>query len=214
MTPNVTISASAPSMAGQLRRRRGIPNRRSASAVPADGQRSFLISILELVDAVVKIVSVELCAAVPEMVTEGGVRVQVGELLAAIGVLAQPRSTKPVNPLAGVTVIGTVFPVVAPAGILSVELLPPTTKVGPAFTVSATVVVAVSEPEVPVIVTVTGPPTVAVPVAVSVNTLDPVAGFVPNDAVTPLGKPLAERVTLPEKPFAGVTVMVSVLLLP
>ena len=87
-------------------------------------------------------------------------------------------------------------------------------KVGAAVTVSAMVVVAVSEPDVPVIVTVVGPPTVAVPVAVSVNTLDPVAGFVPNDAVTPLGKPLAERVTLPENPFAPDTVIVSVLLLP
>ena len=64
------------------------------------------------------------------------------------------------------------------------------------------------------IVTVVGPPTVAVLDAVSVSTLDPVAGFVPNDAVTPLGKPLAERVMLPVNPFAGLTVMVSVLLLP
>jgi len=68
--------------------------------------------------------------------------------------------------------------------------------------------------EVPVIVTVTGPPTTEDPVAVRVNTLDPVAGFVPNDAVTPLGKPVAERVTLPENPFAPEIVIVSLLLLP
>ena len=87
-------------------------------------------------------------------------------------------------------------------------------KLGDAFSVSAMVVDAVIDPEIPVIETVTGPPTVAVLDAVSVNTLEPVAGFVPNDAVTPLGKPLAERVTLPENPFAPEIVIVSVLLLP
>ena len=87
-------------------------------------------------------------------------------------------------------------------------------KVGEAFTVSATVVDAVSDPEIPLIVTVTGPPTVAALAAVRVRTLDPVAGFVPNDAITPPGNPLAEKVTLPENPFDGLTVMVSVLLLP
>jgi len=35
-----------------------------------------------------------------------------------------------------------------------------------------------------------------------------VVGFVPNDAVTPFGKPDAARVTLPVKLFWGVTVMV------
>ena len=76
------------------------------------------------------------------------------------------------------------------------------------------VVDAFSEPDVPVIVTVVRPPATAVLVAVRVNTLDPVAGFVPNDAVTPLGRPLAENFTLPVNPFASVTVIVSVLLLP
>ena len=76
------------------------------------------------------------------------------------------------------------------------------------------VVDAVRLPEVPLMVTVTGPPTVAVPVAVSVTTLVLVAGLVVNAAVTPLGRPEAERVTLPLNPFAPVTVMLSVLLLP
>jgi len=187
---------------------------RQARAVPADGHNSFLSSFLEFVAGVEKIVSVELCAPVPVIVTELGVKLQVGGSLAAAGVTAQVRLTVPVNPLDGVTVILTVFPVVAPGSILSEELLPPTTNVGPAVTVSARVIDAVSEPEVPVIVTVTGPPTTEDPVAVRVNTLDPVAGFVPNDAVTPLGKPVAERVTLPENPFAPEIVIVSLLLLP
>jgi hypothetical protein len=75
-------------------------------------------------------------------------------------------------------------------------------------------VVTVSESEVPVIVTGVGPPTVALPVALSVNTLDPEVGFVLNDAVTPPGSPLAESVTLLLNPFVEFTVMVSVLLLP
>jgi hypothetical protein len=71
----------------------------------------------------------------------------------------------------------------------------------------------VSEPEVPVIVTVTGPPTVAVLVAVSVMALEPpVVGLGLNAAVTPLGRPEAEKVTLPVNALAGVTVMVSMLL--
>jgi len=79
--------------------------------------------------------------------------------------------------------------------------------------VSAIVVVAVSEPEVPVIVTV-DEPVVAVALAVSVSRLVPVVGLVPKEAVTPLGKPDAARVTLPVKPPTSVTVMVLVPLLP
>ena len=82
-----------------------------------------------------------------------------------------------------------------------------------AFTVNATVVLALRLPEVPVMVTV-AVPTVAELLADSVSTLDPVVGFVPKDAVTPVGRPEAARVMLPLNPFAPVTVMVSVALLP
>ena len=55
----------------------------------------------------------------------------------------------------------------------------------------------------------------AVLFAVNVNKLEPVVvGFGLNDAVTPLGRPEADRVTPPVNPFEGVTVMLSVLLLP
>jgi hypothetical protein len=69
-----------------------------------------------------------------------------------------------------------------------------------ALTVSVTVVVAVRLPEVPVMVTV-AVPVVAVELAVRVSTLLLVVGFVANDAVTPLGRPDAARVTLPLNPF-------------
>ena len=78
---------------------------------------------------------------------------------------------------------------------------------------SFTLVVALRLPDVPVIVTVAGP-AVAVLLAVSVSTLLFVAGLVPKVAVTPLGRPLAARVTLPVNPPAPVTEMVLVPLLP
>ena len=71
------------------------------------------------------------------------------------------------------------------------------------------VVVLIKLPEVPVMITV-AVPVAAVPLVVSVNVLVVVAGFVLNAAVTPLGKPEADKVTLPLKPFCGVTVMVLV----
>ena len=81
------------------------------------------------------------------------------------------------------------------------------------LTVRARVVVAVRLPEVPVMVTVAAP-VVAVALAVNVSTLVPVVGFVPNAAVTPLGRPDAARVTLPVNPFRSVTLIVLVPLLP
>src|ERR1035438_9801008 len=78
-----------------------------------------------------------------------------------------------------------------------------------AVTVRVTVVVAVKLPDVPVMVTVEVP-VVADAVAVSVSVLLEVVGFGLNAAVTPLGRPAALKVTLPVKPFNGLTVMVLV----
>jgi hypothetical protein len=81
------------------------------------------------------------------------------------------------------------------------------------LTVRLRVVLFVNVPDVPVTVTVTVP-VVAVALAVNVRVLVAVAGFGLNPAVTPLGRPVAARVTLPLKPFCGVMVMVLVPLLP
>jgi len=81
------------------------------------------------------------------------------------------------------------------------------------LTVSVMVVVWLSVPEVPVIVTVEVP-VAALLLAVKVTTLLPVVGLVPNATVTPEGNPDAARVTLPAKLFKSVTLIVSVLLLP
>jgi len=87
------------------------------------------------------------------------------------------------------------------------------------FTVSEIVVLCVSEPDVPVTVTVAGP-VVAVADAVSVRVdvalplAGGVTGLVENAAVTPLGKPAALSVVAELKLFWLVTVMVLVALPP
>jgi hypothetical protein len=57
-------------------------------------------------------------------------------------------------------------------------------------------------------------PVVAVLLAVNVRTLVPVVGFVPNEAVTPLGRAELESVTDPVNPPEGVTVIVLLPLVP
>jgi len=68
-------------------------------------------------------------------------------------------------------------------------------------------------PELPVMVTV-AVPVVALPLAVKVKVLAPVVLAGLKDAVTPLGIPEADKLTLPLKPFCGVTVTVAVPLAP
>lgn len=64
-------------------------------------------------------------------------------------------------------------------------------------------------PDVPVMVTVTVPGAVVL-AAVSVNALVLVEGFGLNEAVTPLGRPDADKLTFPLNPLCGVTVTVVV----
>lgn len=75
------------------------------------------------------------------------------------------------------------------------------------------VTVSVKLPEVPVIVT-GNVPTAAVPTAVRVRVLVVAVVLGLNDAVTPAGKPDADKLTLPLKPNCGVMVMVFVLVVP
>lgn len=121
--------------------------------------------------------------------------------------------TLPVNPPLGVTVI--VEEPLLPCVTLKLLGEADNEKLGVAvaFTVRETEVVCDNVPDVPVIVT-DFVPVVAVLLALKVTTLLPVVGFVPNVAVTPAGRPDAERVTLPVKPFSLLTVIVLVPLLP
>jgi hypothetical protein len=79
--------------------------------------------------------------------------------------------------------------------------------------VSEIAAVFVKLPDVPLTVTVTAPVAAAL-LAVSVNVLVLVVLLGLNDAVTPLGRPDADKLTLPLKPFCGVTVMVLAPLAP
>ena len=83
------------------------------------------------------------------------------------------------------------------------RLLAERLKVG-ANTPSVSVVVAVMEPDLPVMVKVKVP-TAALVVAVSVSVVLPLAGLDRNNAVTPLGRPDTERFTRPANPYSAFT---------
>ena len=165
---------------------------------------------------------------VPVIVTVAGpveaallaVNVRVLEAVALVGLneavtpLGRPeaaRLTPPLKPFWGVTVM--VLDPEVPCMMLRLVGDEERVKSGGSATVRASVAVCVKLPEVPVTVTVAVPADAEV-LAASVNVLDAVVGLGPNDAVTPLGRPEADRVMPPLKPFCGVTVIVLVLLLP
>jgi hypothetical protein len=129
-------------------------------------------------------------------------------LNAAVTPLGQPaaeRVTLPLKPFAGVMLI--VLVPWLPSTMLTLAGDAESVKFGVPFTLRLNVVVRVRLPDVPVIVTV-AVPVAAVALAVKVSVLLLVAGLGLNAAVTPLGKPPAESVTLPVKPFTGVRVIV------
>ena len=64
----------------------------------------------------------------------------------------------------------------------------------------------VNVPDVPVTVTV-AVPSVAEPLAVSVRVLDVVVGLALSVALTPVGRPDTDKLTLPPKPFAAATLI-------
>lgn len=166
------------------------------------------------VAAVVFTVSTSVAVVVLFTLTEPAARLQVAGSLDAAGVIAQARLTVPLNPFCDVTVMVAVFPVVAPGSIVIADVPPGLpVNVGAEVTVRATVVVAVSIPEVPVMVTVAVPMAAVLP-AVSVNAWVPATEPAAKDAVTPLGRPVAVRVTLPANPPTSVTEMVLVVLAP
>lgn len=121
--------------------------------------------------------------------------------------------TLPLNPPCGVMVI-VLVPLAPPLAMLTAEGAAESVKLcTEALTVRLMVVLPVVLPDTPEMVTVTVP-VVAVEVADKVSVLVLEVGFGLNAAVTPLGKPEAERVTLPLKPPTSLTVMVLVPLLP
>jgi len=111
------------------------------------------------------------------------------------------------NPFSGATVIV----LVPPARCGKIKLLgdAESVKFGPGVIVTETVVLLIKPPAIPV--TVTGNvPVAAVLLAARVIVLDDVAGFGLNDALTPPGRPEADKLTLLLNPFSGATVIVPV----
>ena len=173
-------------------------------------------------------VPVIVTVAAPTVAVDEAVNVSVDVALPFAGGvtgLVENAAVTPVGRPVALSVVAELNPPVLVMVIVLVPLAPrvTVTDVGEALTlkagvaveltVRASVVVAVRLPDVPVMVTV-DVPVVAVLLAVSVSTLVPVVGFVPNAAVTPLGRPDAASVTLPVNPPTSVTVMVLVPLLP
>jgi hypothetical protein len=209
------MSRVSPTIASQLRRRRGnlIRNTRASAAPPVVDQNILFISFPAVVGAVVKTVSVDVCAEPPLSVTEAGLKLHVAGSLAATGLTVQLRFTVPENPFIPATLIVEVFPVCAPGETVigaPLPLAPLGPNVGSAVTVRETVVIALIAPEVPVTVTVTGPPTLAVLAAVSVNTSVPASVPAAKFAETPLGNPDAANAIVPVKPPMSVTETVVV----
>lgn len=159
-----------------------------------------------IVTVAVPIVAVLLAASVSTLVAVAGLVAKI-----AVTPLGRPDAVRvalPVNPFR--PVIMMVLLALSPWAIDTAGADGVSVKVGVGLVLTVTTmdVDVVREPEVPVIVTV-AVPTVAVLLAVSVRTLEPVVGLVPNAAVTPFGRPDAARVALLLKQDS-VTVMVSV----
>jgi len=115
------------------------------------------------------------------------------------------KVTAPVKPLDGVMV--TVAPPVLPRAMFRVAGEAEREKFGAAFTVTEIVVEPFRLPLTPLMVTV-NVPTAAPRVAVNVKELVLVVLDGLKLAVTPLGRPEADKLTFPVKGLCGVTVMV------
>jgi len=152
-------------------------------------------------------VPVTVTAAVPVVAAPVAVSVILLEPVAGFGLndavtpAGSPEADKLtllVNPLCGVT--ATLLVALDPCAMFTLFGDADNVKFPTTVTASVIVVEFVRLPEVPVIARV-ALPVAAVLVAVRVRTLDVVAGFGLNDAVTPAGRPDADRLTLPPKPF-------------
>jgi len=134
----------------------------------------------------------------------------------AVTPLGKPEADKLtllLKPFSGVTVM--VLAPLAPCAIVKLFGEEERVKFGGGVTVRESVVLRDKLPETPVTVTVTVPVVaMLLLLAVSVNVLVPAVLLGLNDAVTPLGRPDADKLTLLLKPFSGVTVMMLSLYVP
>lgn len=132
------------------------------------------------------------------------------EAVTPLGRPEADRLTVPLKPPCRATVI--VLVLLEPCGIVNPVGAAEMVKLPWGITASEIVALLVKVPDVPVIVT-GKVPTAAVPAAVSVSMLVVAVVLGLKDAVTPAGRPDADKLTLPLKPNCGVIVMVFVPLL-
>ncbi len=176
----------------------------------------LMVSVIEVVWLSVPDTPVTVIVDVPVVAVE--LAVNVNTLVEVVGLVpnvavtplgrAEVESvTDPVKPFDGVTLI--VLLPLAPCVTLRLVGEAESEKFGDAgaLIVRLTVVVWLSVPETPVTV-IAVVPVVAVELAVKVSTLEPVVGFVPKVAVTPLGRAEVDSVTEPVNPPLGVTEIV------
>lgn len=129
------------------------------------------------------------------------------EAVMPVGNPTAERVTLPAKPFNGVMVI-VLLPWL-PWATRNAPGAADNVKLGAGVTVRLIATVCARLPEVPITVTI-AVPVVAMALAVKVRVLLLEAGFGLNAAVTPLGSPDAERVTVPTKPFNGVIVIALV----
>lgn len=154
-----------------------------------------------IVTVTVPVVAVPLAVSVKVLVL-----VVLAGLNAGVTPLGRPvadKVTLPLKPLRGFTVMA--LEPLAPCVTVKLVGDAESEKFGGGLTVRESVVELDRLPDKPVMVTV-ALPVVAVPVAVSVRVLMPVVLVGLNEAVTPAGKPDADKLTLPLKPPCGLVV--------
>ena len=177
--------------------------------------RETVVALVSVPDVPVTVtVTVPVVAVLLAVIVRVLVFVVLAGLNEGVTPLGRPEADKltlPLKPLSGFTVI-----VLAPlAPCVMVRLLgeAESVKFGGGLTVRESAVELDRLPDEPVMVTV-AVPVVAVPVAVNVRVLVPVVLAGLNDALTPVGRPDADKPTLPLKPLCGLMEMVVVPLAP
>jgi len=188
------------------------PSDHTAGSGPSAGLVTVRLTVVVLVKPATEAVTVTVTVPVAAVLPAASVSVLVLAVLLglndAVTPLGRPDADKltlALKPFCGLTVI-VVVPLVA-CVIVKVLGDAESVKFPWGFTVRERVVVLVKLPDEPVIVTVTVPVDAAL-LAASVNVLVFAVLVGLNDAVTPLGRPDADKLTLLLKPNCGVTVMV------
>jgi hypothetical protein len=177
--------------------------------------RVIVVVFVKLPDVPVRVTVTVPVAAVPLAVSVNvlvlTVLLGLNDAVTPLGRPDADKLTLPLKPFCEATVM--VLAPLAPCVMLRLLGDAERVKLGGGVTVKERVVPCDKPPDVPVMVTV-AVPIAAVLLAVSVNVLVLVVVLGLNDAVTPLGRPDADKLTLPLKPFCGATVMVLTPLAP